>query len=59
MITAQRLLDKFGSIQGIAEASIEELTHVRGIGLAKACQIKAAFELANRWDKVCLQTMKR
>lgn len=51
MKTAQRLLEKFDNIQGIAEASIEELCRVRGIGFAKACQIKAAFELANRWDK--------
>ena len=35
----------------MALASVEELSRVRGIGLAKACQIKAAFELANRWDK--------
>jgi DNA repair protein RadC len=51
MKTAQRLLEKFDSIQGIAEASVEELCNVKGIGLAKACQIKAAFELANRWDR--------
>jgi DNA repair protein RadC len=51
MVTAQRLLDKFESLQGIANASVEELCGIRGIGLAKACQLKAAFELANRWDK--------
>jgi DNA repair protein RadC len=51
MVTVQRLLDKFENVQGIAEASVEELRKVRGIGPAKACQIKAAFELANRWDK--------
>lgn len=51
MITAQRLLDQFGDIRGIAEASIEELGKVRGIGLAKSCQIKAAFELSNRWNR--------
>jgi DNA repair protein RadC len=50
MVTIQRLLDTFEDIQGIANASIEELSAVRGIGLAKACQIKAAFELANRRD---------
>ena len=51
LITAQRLLDKFKTPEGMAHASVEELDAVRGIGLAKACQIKAAFELANRWDK--------
>jgi DNA repair protein RadC len=48
MVTAQRLLSQFGNLKGIANASIEELSQVKGIGLAKASQIKAAFELANR-----------
>jgi len=50
MVTAQRLLSKFENLQGIAEASVEELSQVKGIGLAKAAQIKAAFELANRLE---------
>jgi DNA repair protein RadC len=50
LVTGQRLLDRFKTTRGIAEASIEQLREVRGIGLAKACQIKAAFELANRWS---------
>jgi DNA repair protein RadC len=50
-VTVQRLFDKFESLSNIANASIEELRSIRGIGLAKACQVKAAFELANRWDK--------
>jgi DNA repair protein RadC len=49
--TAQRLLDRFESLQAVAGASIEELSSIKGIGLAKSCQIKAAFELANRWDR--------
>lgn len=51
IITVQRLFDEFDNLDNIASASIEELSGTRGIGLAKACQIKAAFELANRWDK--------
>ncbi|MEO0009504.1 MAG: DNA repair protein RadC [candidate division WOR-3 bacterium] len=46
---AHELLVRFGSVAGIAEASIEELKRVPGIGLAKACQLKAAFELARRY----------
>jgi len=48
MVTAQRLLSQFGSLKGIAGASLEELAQVRGIGIAKASQIKAAVELAGR-----------
>ena len=50
MVTAQRLLSQFGDLKGISGASVEELLKVRGIGLAKAAQIRAAFELANRLD---------
>jgi len=47
-VTAQKLLAQFGSLQKLAEASIEELSLVKGIGLAKAAQIKAAFEIGRR-----------
>lgn len=50
MVTVQRMLSHFGSLRGIAGASVEEMAQVRGIGLAKACQIKAAFELAMRLE---------
>ena len=48
VITAQKLLSQFGSLQKLAEASIEELFSVKGIGLAKATQMKAAFEIGRR-----------
>jgi len=50
MVSAQRLLSQFGSLRGIAGASVEQLSQVRGIGVAKSSQIKAAFELANRLE---------
>ena len=45
---AQKLLTQFGSLHKIAEASIEELSSIKGIGLAKATQLKAVFEIGRR-----------
>ena len=47
-VTAQKLLAQFGSLQKLAEASIEELSSIKGIGLAKAAQIRAVFEIGRR-----------
>jgi DNA repair protein RadC len=45
---AQELVHKFDTLQKMSNASITELKDTRGIGLAKATQIKAVFELARR-----------
>ena len=50
LLTAQKLLSNFGNLQNIASASLEELSRIKGIGLSKATQIKAAFELGRRVD---------
>ncbi len=50
MVTSQRLLSRFGNLKGVADASMEELTQTRGIGPAKAAQIKAALELSKRLE---------
>jgi DNA repair protein RadC len=52
------LQKKFGGLEGLANASYAELVAVRGIGQAKACQIKAAFELAKRLDKTLIADSK-
>ena len=48
MNIAQELLAKFGNVKAIGQATIEELSQIKGIGLAKAAQIKACFELGRR-----------
>jgi len=45
---ATQLLKKFESLKGVAQADFEQLKEVSGIGLAKTCQIMAAFELGKR-----------
>ncbi len=46
---ARDLLRRFdGQLNRLAEASLKELASVSGIGLAKAAQLKASFELARR-----------
>jgi hypothetical protein len=49
--TDQRILTKFGNLKNLASASIEELSKIKGVDLAKAAQIKAAFELGRRKDE--------
>lgn len=44
----ERLLKCFGGLAGLHRASLQELTNERGIGAAKAAQIKAAIELGRR-----------
>lgn len=48
VVTTQKILSQFGSLQKLSEASIEELSSIKGIGLAKAAQIKAVFEIGRR-----------
>jgi DNA repair protein RadC len=45
---AAQLLNRFGSLQRLARASVEELRSVRGVGRDKAVTLRAAFTLARR-----------
>lgn len=45
---AERLLADFDGLRGVAQLTIDELSKVHGIGLAKAAQIKSAIELGRR-----------
>ncbi|MBI3320437.1 MAG: DNA repair protein RadC [Candidatus Omnitrophica bacterium] len=56
LVTAQRLLGAFGDVRGIAEASVEQLSTIRGVGAAKAIQLKASVELARRTAKASAST---
>ncbi len=45
---AERLLVQFRSLPGLSRATVAELTVVKGIGPAKAVEIKAALEIGRR-----------
>lgn len=51
MELSQQLLAHFGGLQQLAEATIEELCQVKGIGPAKAIQLQAACNLGVRLAK--------
>ncbi len=45
---AERILFQAGGLRHLPEMTLEELQKVKGIGLAKAVQVKAALELGRR-----------
>jgi DNA repair protein RadC len=45
---AERLLVEFDNLPGLSRATITELTDARGLGEAKAAEIKAALEIGRR-----------
>src|SRR3990172_4893423 len=46
---ARGLITEYVDFQNLAEATISDLCLTKGIGKAKACQIKAALEIAKRF----------
>ena len=51
---AQRLMARFGNFRVLGNASITELTAVKGIDPAKAAEIKAAMEIARRYRSLVM-----
>jgi DNA repair protein RadC len=47
---AAEILTRFPSMHSLVDASVEELSETKGVGLAKACQVKAALELSKRFS---------
>src|ERR1700678_2341440 len=45
---AEFLLAHFGSLEALSRASVGELMKIKGVGQAKAIELKAAFALAAR-----------
>ncbi|UHA74360.1 RadC family protein [Paenibacillus sp. 481] len=45
---AQRVVQRAGALRDLADMTLTELTQIKGIGLAKAIQLKAGIELGRR-----------
>ena len=50
--TAHKLLDRFGSVKGILDASVESLAEVDGIGQSAALYIKIISKLVSKYEYV-------
>jgi DNA repair protein RadC len=59
MQLAHELVAHFGGVNQLAEATLEELTAIKGIGLTKAIQLKAAFNLGMRAARQMIQPKYR
>ena len=57
--TAHRLIEKFGSLRGVLEASYEDLLTVEGIGENSATLIRFAAELSRRYMLSDVKEQKR
>jgi DNA repair protein RadC len=48
---ARHLLTTYGGLRGLDAISVQDLQTIHGVGAAKACQLKAALELAKRFSQ--------
>lgn len=53
---ANDILNRFGGVRGLQRQSVSELKQVRGLGIAKACLLTAAFELGLRSSLANIKT---
>ena len=59
MVTSQKILSRFGSLESLQDASIEDLKELKGLGIAKAAQIKACIEISRRINNVANNQITR
>jgi DNA repair protein RadC len=48
LVLAYRLIEHCGDLASLSRAGVDALMQITGIGFAKSCQLKAAFELGKR-----------
>jgi DNA repair protein RadC len=51
LMTAQRIMAKYTSLEKIAESSFDDLLTFKGLGPAKSAQLQACFEISKRINK--------
>lgn len=56
---ARKLIVRFGSLRHLDSASISELSQLKGIGILKAAEIKAALEIGKRIVKQKVESKKK
>ena len=51
---SHQLISRFGGLEKLGQATVSELCEVKGIGEAKAIQLRASFNLGLRLSKQCI-----
>lgn len=56
---AQEIVRRFGTLKRLAEATVEEFCQIKGLGRAKAIQLRASFSLGMRASRMVLGSKYR